>query len=160
MTSDHGDLSTLPRIGERRRELLEYSALASRTRPLLRVVLLEIACVGHWVVREVAPHARQAPSPHPQGVMRASKARLRPIVKASRAGLAQGALTLGWRVIPSLLGHSKTITMGTSDTLWPVEGADSLKTLGVIEERLSGYHDTSIAQGARWNKRSGQEESS
>ena len=48
-----------------------------------------------------------------------AKDRIRQIVKAALAGLAQVALTLGLRVIASLLGNVKTITMGTKDTVWP-----------------------------------------
>ena len=46
----------------------------------------------------------------------ASKDRIRQIVKAALAGLAQVALTLGLRVIASLLGNVIPITMGTRDT--------------------------------------------
>jgi hypothetical protein len=51
--------------------------------------------------------------------MMAGKDRVRQIIKASLAGLAQVALTLGLGVIASLLGNIKTITMGTKDTVWP-----------------------------------------
>ena len=51
--------------------------------------------------------------------MMASKDRLRHIIKAALAGLAQVALTLGLRVIASLLGNIKTIAMGTRNTVWP-----------------------------------------
>ena len=90
--------------------------------------------MGNLVVRQVEPHEIQAQYPHPQGLMMASKDRIRQIVKAPLAGLAQVALTLGLRVIASLLGNIKTITMGAKDTVWPAEGADSLKTFGVVDE--------------------------
>ena len=92
--------------------------------------------------------------------MMTGKDRVRQIVKASLTGLAQVALTLGLGVIASLLGNVKTITMGTRDTVWPAEGTDRRKTFGVIDERLYVYHDTSIIHWARWNKCSGQDESS
>src|SRR5262249_38564674 len=106
-------------IGERRRRLLEHHALASLTRQLRRVVLIAIEFVGHVVVREVESHAIPAQYPHPQRLMMAGKDRVRHIVKASLAGLAQGALTLGRGVIAPLLGNSKTLTMGTRDPVWP-----------------------------------------
>jgi hypothetical protein len=106
------------------------------TRPLLRVVLLEIEFVGNVAVREVESHEIQAQYPHSQGLMMASKDRIRQSVKASLAGLAQVALTLGLRVIASLLGNIKTITMGARDPVWPAEGADRLKTFSIIDERL------------------------
>ena len=102
--------------------------------------------MGHVVVREVESHAIQAPYPHPQGLRMAGKERVRQIVTASLAGLAQGALTLGLGVIAPLLGNIKTITRGTRDPVWPAEGADSLKTFGVVDERLYGYHDARIAR--------------
>jgi hypothetical protein len=76
--------------------------------------------------------------------MRAGKDRVGPIVKAALAGLAQRALTLGVRVLASLLRHVETLTMGTRDTVWPAESADSLKTFGVVDKRWSVYHDASI----------------
>jgi hypothetical protein len=51
--------------------------------------------------------------------MMARKDRIRQIVKASLAGLAQVALPLGLRVIVSFLGNIKTITMSTIDPGWP-----------------------------------------
>ncbi len=77
--------------------------------------------------------------------MMASKDRVGHIVKASLAGLAQGALTLGLGVVTPLLGNLKTLTPWTTDTVWPAEGADSLKTFGVVDEGLYVYHDASIA---------------
>ena len=85
----------------------------------MRVVLIEIEFLGNLVVREVESHEIQAQDPHPQGLMMAGKDRVRQIVKASLAGLAQGALTLGLGVIAPLLGNIKTITMGTRDPVWP-----------------------------------------
>ena len=119
MASDHGDLITLHLLGSCRRGFLAYYALASLTRHLLRVVRIESECVGNVVVREVESHEIQAQYPHPQGLRMASKDRLRHIVKAALAGLAQVALTLGWRVIASLLGNINTITMGARDPVWP-----------------------------------------
>ena len=71
------------------------------------------------MVREVEPHEIQAQYPHPQGLMMTGKDRVRQIVKASLAGLAQVALTLGLGVIASLLRNLKTITTWTTDTVWP-----------------------------------------
>ena len=85
----------------------------------MRVVLIEIEFLGHVVVREVEPHEIQAEYPHAKGLMMAGKDRVRQIVKASLAGLAQVALTLGLGVIAPLLGNIKTITMGTRDPVWP-----------------------------------------
>ena len=119
MASDNGDLITCHLIGSRRRGLLAHHALASLTGHLRRVVLIEIAFLGHVVVREVESHAIQAQDPPPQGLMMAGKDRVRHSVKASLAGLAQGALTLGRGVIAPLLGKIKTLTMGTSDPVWP-----------------------------------------
>ena len=85
----------------------------------MRVVLIEIEFLGNLVVREVESHEIQAQDPPPQGLMMAGKDRVRHIVKASLAGLAQVALTLGLGVIAPLLGNIKTITMGTRDPVWP-----------------------------------------
>ena len=85
----------------------------------MRVVLLAIEFLGHVVVREVEPHAIQAPYPHPKGLRMTGKDRVRPIVKASLAGLAQVALTLGLGVIAPLLSNLKTLTAWTTDTVWP-----------------------------------------
>jgi len=52
-------------------------------------------------------------------LMMTGKDRVRQIVKASLAGLAQVALPLGLRVITPLLGNLKTITTWTKDTIWP-----------------------------------------
>jgi len=106
---------------------------------------MEIEGLGPVVVREGEPHDLQAPDPHPQGLMRAGNARVGPLVQASLAGLAQGALTLGWGVSAPWLGQINTIPMGTGDTVWPASGADRLNPCGVVEERWSGYHDTSSA---------------
>jgi hypothetical protein len=48
--SNNVDLSTCHLVGERRRGLLAPHALASLTGHLRRVVLLEIAFLGHLVV--------------------------------------------------------------------------------------------------------------
>jgi hypothetical protein len=131
---DTGDLITFHLAGERRRGLLDHHALASLAGHLMHVVLLEIACLGHVVVREGEPHAIQAQYPHPQGLMRPGKDRVRPSVKTSLAGLAQGALTLGVGVVASLLRDRKTLTTWTTDAVWPAEGADGLKTFGIVNE--------------------------
>jgi hypothetical protein len=80
---------------------------------------MEIEFLSHVVVREIEPHAIQAPYPQPQGLMMTGKDRVRSIVKASLAGLAQRALTLGLRVVASLLSHLKTLTPWTKDTVGP-----------------------------------------
>jgi len=85
----------------------------------MRVVLMEIECLGNVVVREVEPHEIQAQYPHPKGWMMTGKDRVRHIVKTSLAGLAQGALTLGLGVIAPLLRKLKTLTAWTTDTVWP-----------------------------------------
>ena len=112
MASDNGDLITFHLIGSRRRGLLEHHALASLTCHLLRVVLIEIEFLGHVVVREVESHEIQAQYPHPQGLMMAGKDRVRHIVKASLAGLAQGALTLGLGVVEPLFSNIKLLHLG------------------------------------------------
>lgn len=99
--------------------MLAHHALASLTGHLMHVVLLAIACLCHVVVREVKPHEIQAQYPHPTGVMMTGKDRVRHLVKASLAGLAQGALPLGLGVIASLWSHRKTLTTWTTDTVWP-----------------------------------------
>ena len=71
------------------------------------------------VVREVEPHEIQAEYPHSKGLMMAGKDRVRQIVKASLAGLAQVALTLGLGVVEPLFSNLKTITPWTIDTVWP-----------------------------------------
>ena len=76
--------------------------------------------------------------------MMAGKDRVRQIVKASLAGLAQVALPIGLGVIAPLLSNIKTITMGTRDPIWPAQDADGLKTFGVVDERLYVYHDASM----------------
>jgi hypothetical protein len=96
-----------------------HQALASLTRHLLCVVLIEIEFLRNLVIREIEPHEIQTQDPDPQGLMMAGKDRVGQIVKASLAGLAQVALTLGLGIIASLLGNLKTITMGTKDTIWP-----------------------------------------
>ena len=106
---------------------------------------MEIEFLGNLVVREVEPHEIQAQDPHPQGLMMAGKDRVRQIVKASLTGLAQGALTLRLSVVASLLRHLSTLTPGTTDTVGPAEGANGLKTFGVVNESLYVYHDASIA---------------
>jgi hypothetical protein len=95
MASAHGDLITCHLVGSRRGGRREHHTLASLTGHLMPGVLLAIAFWSHWVVREVEAHARQAESPHPQGVMMAGKDRARSIGTASLAGCAQGALPLG-----------------------------------------------------------------
>ena len=85
----------------------------------MHVVLIEIEFSCHLVVREVEPHDIPAEYPHAKGVMLAGKERGRHIVKASLAGLAQGALTLGLGVVEPLFSNIKTITPWTIDTVWP-----------------------------------------
>lgn len=119
MASDQVDLSPCHRLGSRRRGRLEPQAWASLPRQLRRLGRMETEGLGHWVVRAVEPPAIQAPSPHPQGVMRAGNDRLGPLVNAARAGLAPVALTLGWGVSAPWRGQIKPITMGTRDPVWP-----------------------------------------
>ena len=145
MACDNVDLITFHLVGSRRSRRLAHYPLASLPGHLLHVVFMKIEFVGNLVVREVESHEIQAQYPHPQGLMMAGKDRVRQIIKASLAGLAQVALTLGLGVVTSLLGNVTTITLGTRDTLGPAEEADSLKTFGVVDERLYVYHDASIA---------------
>ena len=77
--------------------------------------------------------------------MMAGKDRVGQIVKASLAGLAHVALTLGLSIVAPLLSKLKTITPWTTDTVWPAQGANGLKTFSVIDEGLYMYHDASIA---------------
>jgi hypothetical protein len=119
VASDHGDLVTFHLIGSRRSGLLAHHALAQLTRHLLHVILIEITFVGNWVIREIEPHAIQAQYPHPKGLLMTGKDRVRHIVKPSLAGRAHIALTLGLRVVASLLRNLKTLTPWTTDTLWP-----------------------------------------
>ena len=100
----------------------------------MHVVLIEIEFFCNLVVREVEPHEIQAQYPHPQGLMMPGKDRVRQIVKTSLAGLAQVALTLGLGVVASLLSDLKTLTTWTTDAVWPAEGADGLKTFGIVNE--------------------------
>jgi hypothetical protein len=93
--------------------------LAQLTRHLLHVVLIESKFLGNLVIREIEPHEIQAQYPHPKGLMMTGKDRVRQIVKPSLAGQAQIALTLGLRVVASLLRNLKTLTPWTTDTLWP-----------------------------------------
>ena len=51
--------------------------------------------------------------------MMTGKDRIRQIVKASLAGLAQVALPLGLGVVAPLLSNLKTITAWTTGTVWP-----------------------------------------
>ena len=85
----------------------------------MRVVLLEIEFLGHVVVRAIAPHARQAQSPHPKGQMMTGKDRVRQIVEALLTGLAEVALTLGLGIIMPLFGNLRTVTRWTLDTVGP-----------------------------------------
>ncbi len=96
--------------------------------------VIEIEFLGNLVIREVEPHEIQAQYPHPKGLMMTGKDRVRQIVKASLAGLTQVALTLGLGVVASLFSHRKALTTWTTDTVWPAEGADGLKTLGGVDE--------------------------
>ena len=98
---------------------LAHEAWAHLAWPLLHVVLIESACVGNLRVRQGEPHARQTPSPHPQGLRVTGKERGRQIGKAARAGLAQGALTLGLRVIVPWVRDLKTRTPWTREAVWP-----------------------------------------
>jgi hypothetical protein len=77
--------------------------------------------------------------------MMPGKDRVCQIVKASLAGLAQVALTLGLSVVASLLRDLPTVTTWTTDTVWPASSADSRKTFGVVDEGLYVYHDASIS---------------
>ncbi len=85
----------------------------------MHVVLIEIEFSCHLVVREVEPHKIQAEYPHAKGLMMAGKNRVRHIVKASLAGLAQVALPLGLGVVEPLFSNRKTLTPWTIDTVWP-----------------------------------------
>src|SRR5262245_57278006 len=73
----------------------------------------------------------------------------RHIVEAALTGLAQGALTLGLCIIVPLLSHRRTVTSWTTDTVWPTQGTDGLKALGVVDEGWHVYHGVSIAHWAR-----------
>jgi hypothetical protein len=64
------------------------------------------------------------------------KDRVRRIVKAALVGLAHVALTLGLQVVVSFLSNIATITFLIKNTVRPAEGADGLKTCGVVDERL------------------------
>jgi len=145
VASDHVDLITFHLIGQRRSGLLAHHAFAQLTRHRLPVILIEIKFLGHLVMREMEPHAIQAQYPHPKGLRLIGKERVRQIVQPSLAGRAQRALTLGLRVVASLLRNLTTLTPWITDTLWPAEGTDGFKTFGVVDEGLYVYHDASIA---------------
>jgi len=78
--------------------------------------------------------------------MMASKDRVRQIVEAAATGRAQVTLALRLGLVAPLFGHLSACTIRTTDTLWPLEGTDGLKTFRVVDERLNVYHGASIAQ--------------
>ena len=84
--------------------------------------------------------------------MMAGKEGVSPIVKTSLTGLAQGALTLGLRIVAPLFGDLRALTMGTLYPVWPASGTDGVKTLGVVDERLHVYHGASITHRFVRNK--------
>ena len=110
---------------------------------------MEIEFLGHLLIRPVESHEIQAQYPHPQGLMRTGKDGVSRVVEASLTGLAQVALPLRLSLDAPLLGHLSTVTSGTTDTVWPTQGSDGLKALGVVEKRLNVYHGASIAYEAR-----------
>lgn len=69
------------------------------------------------------------------------KDRVRQIVEASLARLAQVALTLGLGIVSPLFDDGRAITAGTPHTVWPTQATNRLKTFGVVDERLNVYHD-------------------
>ena len=78
--------------------------------------------------------------------------RVRPIIKAWLAGLAEVPLTLGLGIVPPWFGHLHTVTRWTLDTIGLVAAPNSLTTFGVVDKCLYGYHGASIAYGACRNK--------
>ena len=148
MTSDDVHLVTfhlLPSAGGR---LLGDKTLAQLRRHLLHVILVQIEFLGNLGIREIESHEIQTQHPNPKRLMMASKERVRQSVEASATGCAQVTLALGLGLVAPLFGHLRAFTIRTTNTLWPPEGTDSLKTFRVIDESLNVYHGASIAQNS------------
>lgn len=149
--SPAGDLRTCPYVVEGGRRRRRDPPLASLPGHLLSVMLVESACLGHVVVRQVASQAIQAPYPNTARWMMPGTEGAGPSVAASVAGLAQRTLTRGLGVVTALCDDRSPVTPWTADALGPSEGTNRLKTVRVVDERLPVYHEASIADWTRWN---------
>jgi len=109
------------------------------------ISFVQIECLGDLRIRAMESHERQTQDPQPKRLMMASKDGVSQSVEPSFTGLAQIALTLGVRVVAPLCGDLRALTMGTLYPVWPASATDGFNTLGVVDERLHGYHGASIA---------------
>jgi hypothetical protein len=107
--------------------------------------VVPIECRGALCIRELESHALQPQDPTPTRLMMASNAGVRHLVETSLTGLAQGARTLGVRVVAPVCGALRALTMGTLDPVWPASATDGFNTLGVVHARLKVDHDASMA---------------
>jgi hypothetical protein len=126
--------------------------MASLSCPLLDSICVQIEFLGDLCIREIASHEIPTQDPQSKRLMMASTDGVSPIVETSLAGLAQGALTRGLRIVAPLVGELRAFTMGTLYPVWPASATDGFKTLGVVDERLHVYHGASIAQRFVRNK--------
>ena len=107
--------------------------------------LVQSECRGDLRIRELESHVIQTPDPKPTRLMMASNAGVRQLVETSLTGLAQGARTLGLRVVAPVCGALRALTMGTLYPVWPASATDGFNTLGVVHERWKVDHDASMA---------------
>jgi hypothetical protein len=130
---------------------LDTTTVAPLTRHLRPVILMEIECLGHVVVRAVESQARPTPNPPPPGWMLTGNDRVGPSVNAWLTGRAQITLTFGLGSGAPLCCHLRALPRGTMDPVRPAQVTNGLKTFGVVDERCNVYHGASIAYGASWN---------
>jgi hypothetical protein len=67
------------------------------------------------------------------------------VVEAALTGLAQVTRPLRLSLVAPLLGPRRTVTGGTTDTVWPTQGSDGLNAVGVVETRWHGSHGARLA---------------
>src|SRR5262249_47402426 len=113
-----------------------YDPATQRSRPLIRITLIERQLVGNLLVRQVEPHKIQTPEPHFQRLVMSGKNRVGQIIKTCVTVVTLIALT-GWcRVIKATLDDVFGLTRRTRDAIGPAQLTNSLITLHIIDEML------------------------
>jgi hypothetical protein len=120
------------------------------SRHLIRITLIDRQLAGNLLVGQVESHKIQTQAPHFQRLMMSGKDRVSQIIKAFVTVVTLIALTGGFRIIKAAPDHTLRLTRGTLDTIGPLQIANGLITLHIIDEILDvDLHGWTPVRGSR-----------
>jgi hypothetical protein len=126
------DLIAFDLAAQGRGGFLGHNALAQLSRHVMRIVFVEVKCLGDLRIGQVETHEVRAQNPDAQRWMMPSKAGVGQIVKTPLTGFTRVTLSFGLSVITPLLGDLWTLAMGARYAIGPAHLADGGEAFGVV----------------------------